>query len=95
MLGVWADAVGPFTAKHTTPLRIQENKLFVEVDHPIWRQELHAQKQKILDVYNARLRTHWGDRTPPSTIIDLILVQPQRQTHQNHDKNRKNSKKKR
>ncbi len=51
-LGRWDSAVGPVIAKHARPLRVQDQTLYVEVDHPIWQSELHHRKQQILTSLN-------------------------------------------
>lgn len=51
-LGQWEQAVGPKIAKHTEPKRIEKNVLWVIVDHPIWKTELHHRKNQILALLN-------------------------------------------
>jgi len=52
-LGRWDVAVGPAIAKHTRAIRVQEGVLWVEVDHPIWKSELHHRKHQILELLNS------------------------------------------
>ena len=51
-LGRWEIAVGPAIAKHSRAIRVVDGVLWVEVDHPIWRSELHHRKKQILDILN-------------------------------------------
>ena len=45
----WNAVVGPGIARHARALRVIDQILWVEVDHPIWRAELHARKNQILE----------------------------------------------
>lgn len=65
----WETAVGTLIAKHTRVLWVRNQVLFVEVDHPVWRSELHHQKQRILDLLNART-----DAEKPVVFIDIFFV---------------------
>ena len=51
-LSRWNEAVGSQIAKHSRAIRVQEGVLWVEVDHPIWKSELHYRKRQILDLLN-------------------------------------------
>ena len=51
-LARWETAVGPAIAKHSRAIRVQDSVLWVEVDHPIWKSELHHRKQQILTLLN-------------------------------------------
>lgn len=48
----WETAVGPAIAKHSRAIRVQDKVLWVEVDHPIWKSELHHRKRQILEILN-------------------------------------------
>lgn len=48
----WEQAVGPIIAKHTQALSVKRGILYVEVDHPIWRSEMHYRKDQILQILN-------------------------------------------
>lgn len=45
----WDAAVGPAIAKHARALRVEKGVLWVEVDHPLWKTELHLRKRQILE----------------------------------------------
>lgn len=71
-LGRWETAVGPLISKHSRAIRIQEGVLWVEVDHPIWKAELHHRKRQILDLLN-------GTPTPSveaPPLADILFLDP-------------------
>lgn len=67
-LSKWEDAVGAQIAKHSRAVRIQDGTLWVEVDHPIWKTELHLRKRQILDALNAALKAD------SIAVQDLLLL---------------------
>lgn len=69
----WEAAVGAAIAKHARALKVQDGSLWIEVDHPIWRSELHHRKQQILKAINA------GAAEGEEAVKDLFLVEPRRQ----------------
>ena len=66
-LSRWEGAVGPQIAKHARAIRVQDSILWIEVDHPIWKAELHYRKRQILDRLNAVGST-------AVAIQDLMLI---------------------
>jgi predicted nucleic acid-binding Zn ribbon protein len=66
----WEQAVGPQIASHARALKVKEKILFVEVDHPIWKAELQAQKQMLIKRLNASLEH------PESHVLDLFWIDP-------------------
>lgn len=68
----WDTAVGPVIAKHARAVRIQDGVLWVEVDHPIWRQELHLRRRQILENLNRPA----GSRSPYENLGDFGLNKP-------------------
>lgn len=64
----WEDAVGAQIAKHARAIRVQDGVLWVEVDHPVWRAELHHRKRQLLDKMNRAL--------PNTPLRDLLLLEP-------------------
>ena len=54
-LARWPSAVGPQIAKHTRPIQVLDGVLWVEVDHPVWKSELHHRKRQILEQLNRKL----------------------------------------
>ena len=84
-LSRWDQAVGPGIAKHTRPIRVQDSVLWVEVDHPIWKSELHHRKRQILDRLNAvtqapapaaTAKSAASPSKPVEIITDLLLLDP-------------------
>lgn len=67
----WEKVVGPVIAKHARAIRVENGVLWVEVDHPIWRSELHHRKRQILDLLNR-------EGGPDSQVTDLLLLDPRR-----------------
>ena len=51
----WPDIVGRRVAEHARALRVDSGMLFVEVDSPVWSQELTLMKRNILREINARI----------------------------------------
>ncbi len=52
---VWADAVGPEIARHTSGLRMREGELVVDVDSPVWATELSALSTQLARSLNEQL----------------------------------------
>ena len=72
-LARWEKAVGPAIAKHSRAIRVQEGVLWVEVDHPIWKSELHHRKRQILDLLNG---SRPGLPAPKQILTDLLFLDP-------------------
>lgn len=78
-LGRWDVAVGELIAKHSRAIRVQNSVLWVEVEHPIWRSELHYRKQQILDILNGKtLYPHKGLSPPHEILKDIHYIDPRR-----------------
>ncbi len=79
-VGRWAIAVGPAIAKHTRALRVQDRVLWVEVDHPIWRSELHYRKRQILELLNEGRSGGLAGQLEKARepIDDLFFVDPRK-----------------
>lgn len=71
-LSRWESAVGPQIARHARAVRVQERTLYVEVDHPIWKQELQNRKRQILDKLNA-LPPREAGAAPEAPLEDLYF----------------------
>ncbi|MBI3534337.1 MAG: DUF721 domain-containing protein [Deltaproteobacteria bacterium] len=61
----WEQIVGPQIAKHSKARNVSRNILFVEVDHSIWKSELHHRKHQILTLLN---------ENTPNNIKDIMFV---------------------
>jgi predicted nucleic acid-binding Zn ribbon protein len=76
-LGRWEVAVGPTIAKHTRVIKVQDAVLWVEVDHPIWKSELHYRKEQILKILNeGSAPSQLGPAEKP--LNDLFFVDPRK-----------------
>jgi predicted nucleic acid-binding Zn ribbon protein len=73
-LSRWEVAVGPAIAKHSRAIRIQDSVLWIEVDHPVWKTELHYRKRQILDLLNRAPAEIKAGSKAPELIIDLLLL---------------------
>ncbi len=52
ILGLWAQAMGDSIARHSRATHLKGSTLYVSVDHPVWRQELHSNKLLALQKLN-------------------------------------------
>ena len=68
---LWEACVGPTIAKHAKVIKVDKGELYVEVDHPTWKSELHFRKAQILE----KLR-NTGKNFQPT---DLFLVEKKTQ----------------
>ena len=68
---LWREAVGPLIAKHSRAVSVRNEVLWVEVEHSIWRSELHYRKNQILGVLNQK--SPEGDHP---IIKDIFFVNP-------------------
>src|ERR1700761_7619447 len=76
-LGRWEVAVGDLIAKHSRAIRVQSSVLWVEVEHPIWRSELHYRKQQILDILNGKTPCAQKGLSAPTEILkDIHYIDP-------------------
>ena len=71
-LARWEQAVGPIIAKHSRAIRVQDSVLWVEVDHPIWKSELHYRKRQILLILN--------QKSPKEILVDILYFDPRSKT---------------
>ena len=62
---VWDKLVGEQIARRARPLRLRQGVLEVQVDHPVWMQQLQMLKPKILEKLNAKV--------PNAAITDIYL----------------------
>ncbi len=64
---IWDQIVGEQIATRARPLKLRKGVLEVQVDHPVWMQQLHMLKPKILEKINTIL--------PNAEITDIYLRQ--------------------
>ncbi len=62
---IWDKVVGEQIANRARPLRFRQGVLEVQVDHPVWMQQLQMLKPKILEKLNQQL--------PNADITDIYL----------------------
>ena len=62
---IWDQLVGEQIAQRARPLRLRKNVLEVQVDHPVWMQQLQMLKPKILEKINQQI--------PNAGITDIYL----------------------
>ena len=72
-LAQWEKAVGPGIAKHAKALRVEEGVLWVEVDHPLWKAEIHNRRGQILE----KLK-NLADAPKEVTITDIRCMDTRR-----------------
>ncbi|MDX2493390.1 MAG: DUF721 domain-containing protein [Desulfuromusa sp.] len=71
---VWDQLVGEQIAARARPLKLRKGVLEVQVDHPVWMQQLQMMKPQILEKINAKI--------PNAGITDIYLRQTRgSQTH--------------
>jgi predicted nucleic acid-binding Zn ribbon protein len=68
ILALWPQVVGPAIAKRSRAVELRGKKLVVEVDHPIWKQQLLTNKTVVLKKFEEVLGSN--------LISDLILRNP-------------------
>jgi hypothetical protein len=66
---IWDKLVGEQIAHRARPLRIRQGVLEVQVDHPVWMQQLQMLKPKILEKLNQQI--------PNAGITDIYLRRAQ------------------
>jgi len=77
IIEAWPLAVGEALGKHTRAVQVKGATLLIEVDHPIWKQELHANKQLALQRLNEKLAEIFvddGKNRQPPRVEDLFLL---------------------
>jgi predicted nucleic acid-binding Zn ribbon protein len=73
MVEAWAPAVGETIAKHSKARQVKNKTMIVDVDHPIWKQELIANKTLALQKLNAKISEMMGEEPGKVWIEDLFL----------------------
>ena len=60
----WEKIVGKPIGKATTPIKIENNKLYLKCKNPTWKSELQYQKKELITKINKKTKT----------IKDIILI---------------------
>ncbi len=82
IIETWPLAVGELLAKHTHAVQVKNKTLMIEVDHPIWKQELHSNKQLAIRKLNEKLAEVLANDPSPKKnteqvwIEDIFLLSP-------------------
>ncbi len=74
ILEIWPKAVGPQIASHAKALKIRDKTIMISVDHPVWKQELMANRRMVLDKLNATLAEALGDEPGSAPRIQEIFI---------------------
>jgi predicted nucleic acid-binding Zn ribbon protein len=72
IMETWPLAVGDALAKHARAVQVKGRTLLVEVDHSIWKQELHSNKALALKKLNEKLSEVFGESK--LYVDDLFLL---------------------
>ncbi len=73
---IWDQLVGEQIAARARPLRLRKGVLEVQVDHPVWMQQLQMLKPKILEKINEKI---------PNAGITEIYLRKAGSTNKNRD----------
>jgi predicted nucleic acid-binding Zn ribbon protein len=77
ILELWAKAVGPQIANRSRALQIKDKTILIAVDHPVWKQELLANKNLVLEKLNEVLAAELGQAaTENKRIEEIFIVNP-------------------
>ena len=77
ILDLWPKAVGAQIAKYAQAVSLKGSTIMISIEHPIWKQELHSNKQLALKKLNECIYESLGH--PPKGdrwIDDLFIVNP-------------------
>ena len=66
IIEAWGPAVGETIAKHSRARQVRDRTMIVDVDHPIWKQELLANKPLALQKLNHKISEMMGE--PPGKV---------------------------
>jgi hypothetical protein len=95
VLELWPEAIGESIAKHSKAVQIKGTTLFISVEKPVWRQELHSNKTLVLQKLNRHLRARLGPpRSGQEWVTDIFFLGNQSSTSANWSKAGKPSPKK-
>ncbi|MBS1958874.1 MAG: DUF721 domain-containing protein [Bdellovibrionales bacterium] len=83
IIELWPEAVGAMIAKHARAAFMKERKVFIEVDSPVWRQELFTNKQMVLKKFNDLLTKEFGVSSKEAWVSDLFFLNPGSKPFQN------------
>jgi hypothetical protein len=70
ILDVWEKCVGQVIAGYSVPVHLKKNKLFVSVENAVWRFELAAKKEEIINKLNKIL----NKQDNKITIKEIVFI---------------------
>jgi predicted nucleic acid-binding Zn ribbon protein len=76
VLELWAKAVGPQIAGRSKAIQLKNKTLMISVDHPVWKQELLANKRLVLEKLNKTLIEELGDARDGTYVQEIFIVNP-------------------
>jgi predicted nucleic acid-binding Zn ribbon protein len=87
ILELWPEAVGESIARHSKAVQIKGTTLFISVEKPVWRQELHSNKSLVLQKLNRHLSVRLGQhRSGGNWIEEIFFLGAQNPTSSNWSK---------
>lgn len=75
ILELWPRAMGEPISRHARAVQIKGSTLFIAVEQPVWRQELHSNKMLALQKLNRLLREELGPAPGRDYWIEEIFFQ--------------------
>lgn len=69
ILEVWEECVGSVIAKNSIPVELRKNKLMVSVENAVWRYELSAKREEIINKLNRIL-----NKKSKVKIKDIVFI---------------------
>ncbi|NDF14429.1 DUF721 domain-containing protein [bacterium] len=75
ILELWSKAMGEPISKHARATQIQGSTLFIAVEQPVWRQELHSNKMLALKKLNHLLREELGPPPKRDFWVEELFFQ--------------------
>ncbi len=94
ILELWAKAMGETLSKHAKAVQVKGSTLFISVDQPVWRQELHSNKRLALQKLNRALIQELGTPNQREFWIEDLFFMGSPGTNGNPPKSNKWSPKK-
>jgi hypothetical protein len=88
VLELWSKAMGEPLNRHAKAVSMKGTTLFVAVEHPVWKKELHSNKSLALKKLNEVLDRELGPGTG-IRVQDLFLVSPNPSFSGNPSKSKK------
>ena len=74
ILELWSVSMGDAIARHSRATHLKGSTLFVSVDHPVWRQELHANKRLALQKLNETLNSAIGKPANRAAWVEDLFL---------------------